>query len=75
MANERFDVARSGERHLSFGLGSHFCLGAALARLETQLALGGLLRRFPDFAGRSDAIEWRRSAILRGPTSVPISLR
>lgn len=71
---ERFDVARRGERHLSFGLGSHFCLGAALARLETQLALDGLLRRFPDFSGRTDAIEWRRSAILRGPISVPISL-
>ena len=72
---ERFDVARRGERHLSFGLGSHFCLGASLARLETQLALGGLLRRFPDFSGPCDAIEWRRSAILRGPTSVPITLR
>jgi cytochrome P450 len=71
---ERFDVARRGERHLSFGLGSHFCLGAALARLETQLALGGLLRRFPDFSGRTDTTEWRRSAILRGPISVPISL-
>jgi cytochrome P450 len=71
---ERFDVARSGERHLSFGIGSHFCLGAALARLETQLALDGLLRRFPDFAGRTDPVEWRRSAILRGPNAVPISL-
>ena len=72
---DRFDVSRSGERHLSFGLGSHFCLGAALARLETQLALGGLLRRFPDFSGRSDAVEWRRSAVLRGPIAVPIELR
>ncbi len=71
---DRFDVSRSGERHLAFGLGAHFCLGAALARLETQLALGGLLRRFPDFSGRVDAIEWRRSAVLRGPIAVPISL-
>jgi cytochrome P450 len=72
---DRFDVSRSGERHLSFGLGSHFCLGAALARLETELALGGLLRRFPDFSGRSDATQWRRSAVLRGPIAVPIELR
>lgn len=71
---DRFDVARSGERHLSFGLGSHFCLGASLARLETQLALGGLLRRFPDFHGEPEP-QWRRSAILRGPTSLPIELR
>ncbi len=72
---DRFDVSRAGERHLSFGLGSHFCLGAALARLETQLALGGLLRRFPDFSGRTEGVEWRRSAVLRGPISVPIELR
>jgi len=71
---ERFDVARSGERHLSFGFGNHFCLGAALARLEARLALGGLLRRFPDFTGQTDAIEWRRSAVLRGPVAVPIAL-
>jgi len=71
---ERFDVARCGERHLSFGLGSHFCLGASLARIETELALGGLLRRFPDFAGGAEPAGWRRSAILRGPTAVPIAL-
>ena len=71
---DRFDVGRSGERHLSFGLGSHFCLGAALARLETQLALGGLLRRFPDFSGAPEPPDWRRSAVLRGPTALPIAL-
>jgi len=71
---DRFDVARDGDRHLSFGLGSHFCLGAALARLETQLALGGLLRRFPDFTGSAEPTGWRRSAVLRGPAGVPIRL-
>jgi cytochrome P450 len=71
---DRFDVARSGERHLSFGLGSHFCLGAALARLETQLALGALLRRFPDFRGDGESPGRRRSAVLRGPIAVPIEL-
>jgi cytochrome P450 len=71
---ERFDVARDGERHLSFGLGAHFCLGAALARLETELAIGGLLRRFPDFRATAEAPEWRRSAVLRGPLSLRIQL-
>jgi len=71
---ERFDVGRRGERHLSFGSGGHFCLGAALARLEAEVAVGGLLRRFPDFAGPAEPPDWRRSAVLRGPTSVPIRL-
>ncbi len=71
---ERFDVGRTGERHFSFGLGSHYCLGASLARLEAEVALGSLLRRFPDFRGDPDPPDWRRSAVLRGPTAVPIRL-
>jgi cytochrome P450 len=71
---ERFDVARRGERHLSFGLGGHYCLGASLARLEAESALGGLLRRFPDFRGDPEPPGWRRSAVLRGPTAVPVQL-
>jgi cytochrome P450 len=72
---DRFDVGRRGERHLSFGLGAHHCLGASLARLETEIALGGLLRRFPDFRGDPEPLGWRRSAVLRGPTAVPLRLR
>jgi len=69
---ERFDVGRRENRHLSFGLGNHFCLGAALARLEAQVTLGALLRRFPDFDGPQEPRAWKPSIILRGPTALPL---
>jgi len=71
---ERFDIGRRENRHLSFGLGGHFCLGASLARLEAQLALGALLERFPDFAGSADRVLWKRSIVLRGPLALPLRL-
>src|SRR5262249_33257031 len=46
---ERFDVGRWPNRHLAFGFGTHFCLGASLARLETRVAWEELLRRIPEF--------------------------
>jgi len=72
---DRFDIGRSDNRHLSFGFGNHFCLGAALARLEAQVTLGALLRRFPDFDGPPDPPSWKPSIVLRGPTALPLRLR
>jgi cytochrome P450 len=72
---ERFAIDRSENRHLSFGLGNHFCLGASLARLEAQVTLGALLRRFPDFAGPTEPAGWKPSIVLRGPTTLPLRLR
>lgn len=71
---DRFDVGRRDNPHLAFGQGHHFCLGSQLARLEAEVALGALLRRFPDFHGDPEPPAWRRSMIIRGPEAVPIRL-
>ena len=72
------DVGRAGPRHLAFGHGIHYCLGAPLARLEGQIALGALLRRFPDFrlAVADDELRWGHGdgLVLRGLTELPIIL-
>src|SRR5262249_24316013 len=71
------DLARSDARHLAFGHGIHFCLGAPLARMEGQLALETLLRRFPDFrlAVPDSQLEWGHGdgLVLRGLTELPIT--
>ncbi len=72
---DRLDLARGDRSHLAFGLGNHFCLGAGLARLEAQVALSALLRRFPDLRGDPDPPGWKPSAVLRGPTALPLELR
>lgn len=70
---DRFDVARSENRHLSFGYGIHYCLGANLARLEAQVALRALLARTRSFA-RIDAapLPLHPSIVFRGVRSLPI---
>ncbi len=71
---DRLDLGRSDNHHLAFGQGNHFCLGSQLARLETEIAIGTLLRRFPDLSGDREPPAWRRSMILRGPEAVPLRL-
>jgi cytochrome P450 len=58
---ERFDIARSPNEHLAFGGGAHFCLGAHLARMESQVAIGTLVRRAPELELASGELEWGRS--------------
>lgn len=72
---ERLDLGRPDNAHLSFSHGVHFCLGAQLARAELQIALGTLLRRFPDFTGDPHCDAWRPSITLRGLTTLPLRLR
>jgi cytochrome P450 len=58
---DRFDVERGQSSHLAFGGGIHFCLGAHLARLETQVAIGKLVQRFPRMQLESERPEWGES--------------
>jgi cytochrome P450 len=71
---ETFDVMRKDNPHLTFGHGIHFCLGAPLARLETQLAIDALTERLPHIALDTDRVEWSDSLILRGIKSLPVKL-
>jgi cytochrome P450 len=73
---DRLDVTRSANSHLAFGHGIHFCLGAPLARLEGQIAIGRLLDRFPNLALAVDPgeLRWRNSTLLRGLESLPVRL-
>ena len=70
------DISRENNRHLAFGNGTHFCLGAPLARLEAQIAINTLLQRAPDLRMNvpSESLRWRRSLILRGLESLPLAL-
>ena len=72
---DRLELAREPNRHLAFGIGAHYCLGAPLARLETQIALAALLERAPRLrlAVAPDALRWRRHAFLRGLRELPVA--
>ena len=70
----RFDIGRSPNRHLQFGLGPHFCIGAALARAEIQIALAGLLAGFRRIELATHEIHWHEIAVFRGPKAVPLAL-
>jgi cytochrome P450 len=71
---DRFDVRRSAARHISFGFGAHFCLGAALARLEGRIALAGTLARFPRWEIDEEELVMVRTSTVRGFSSVPVHL-
>jgi len=69
-----FIIDRKPNKHLAFGAGGHFCLGAPLARMEGEIALVSLFRRFPDLqlAVAPEALRWRKSLALRGLRELPV---
>ena len=71
---DRLDLGRDQPRHLAFGAGIHYCLGASLARLEAQVAIGALLRRFPAVTLAVERPAWRPSSTLRGLEALPVAL-
>jgi cytochrome P450 len=73
---DRLDITRQNNRHLAFGQGIHYCLGAPLARLETQIAINALLRRSPhlQLALPASEIRWKKGLVLRGLESLPVNL-
>jgi cytochrome P450 len=73
---ERLDLGRTENRHLAFGLGPHYCLGAPLARLEARIAIGSLVRRFPGLrlAVPPEQLRWRPAILLRGLVSLPVQV-
>jgi cytochrome P450 len=71
---DRLDVTRHIDRHLSFGFGIHFCVGASLARMEGRVALEEILRRFPSWDLEEDGLEMIHTSTVRGYSHVPIRL-
>lgn len=73
---DTLDLGRANNRHLSFGQGMHYCLGAPLSRMEAQIALGALLARVPNLRllARPDQLRWRPSFVVRGLQALPVSL-
>ncbi len=72
---ERFDIGRNPNPHLGFGFGIHHCLGAPLARMETQVALSSLVQRAPTLALTVDDVTYKTNVVLRGLESLPVSMR
>lgn len=71
---ETFDITREPNKHLAFGQGLHFCIGAPLARMEGQIALTTLFRRFPKLrlGQAAETLSWRKSLIVRGLEALPV---
>ena len=71
---DEFDITRPNNKHLSFGMGAHYCLGAPLARLEGQIAITALFRHMPKLrlAVPYNEIRWKPGLILRGVRKLPV---
>ncbi|WJE55050.1 cytochrome P450 [Bacillus cereus] len=72
---EVFDITRENNRHIAFGHGSHFCLGAPLARLEAKIAIATLLKRMPNIQikGEREKIKWQGNYLMRSLEELPLT--
>jgi cytochrome P450 len=70
---DQFDLHRNNSRHVAFGKGLHFCVGAALGRLEGQVVIPAVLRRFPDLALVDPEPHWRPGFVTRQQSSLPVT--
>lgn len=71
----RFDIRRTDNRHIVFGYGIHFCLGAPLARMEGEIGLTALVRKLHDIELLDPDPPWHDSLVLRGVSTLPIACR
>jgi cytochrome P450 len=73
---DRLDLGRDISGHVAFGHGIHHCLGAPLARMEAEVALGTLLDRFPEvsLAAPPEELRWRSVSVINGLESLPVLL-
>jgi cytochrome P450 len=74
-APDRFDIHRDEGQHLTFGYGLHFCLGAALARMQGRVALDEVLNRFPNWDVDYDNIKLAPTSTVRGYETLPVFVR
>ena len=65
---------RTPNRHLTFGQGLHFCLGAPLARLEAKVCIGALVAQYPGMRFGQGEVKWLDALVMRGPTQLPLVL-
>ncbi|HDR7518256.1 cytochrome P450 [Bacillus mobilis] len=72
---EVFDITRENNRHIAFGHGSHFCLGAPLARLEAKIAITTLFKRMPELQikGNREDIKWQGNYLMRSLEELPLT--
>ena len=68
------DIARTPNRHLTFGFGLHFCMGAPLARLEARRCIGRLVERFAHIERAAGEPDWIDALAMRGVSTLPVRL-
>ncbi|MBW4632296.1 MAG: cytochrome P450 [Iphinoe sp. HA4291-MV1] len=70
---DELNINREQNQHVAFADSIHYCLGAALARVEAQIAINTLIQQFPDLKLASNKLEWKKSIVIRGLKALPVS--